>query len=270
MGIQLKISLMVLCIIFALKIEQSETKCYPVQLQISAEFREKAYRKIYAKEVTTTSSSYFNRNFNRVSGAKSKKVSFGVSAKFLKVITGGLSVSGESKRSWDNVVSSLTSGSAYDHHEQVSSVSFNEALTQVYRYVTTVLSIDGEQLKVVEKTYVDSVPIEKSPGLKQLREYAEEYIRYNYGHSSVGQIRRNAYTANKCVEEACVRMVVATRGSCTGTRPPVGWFEEARCCGGAPGCRSTQNVIVHKDWKTLGGRQPTLHGYDDVYEPCIG
>ena len=183
---QKELSVFLLVFILLQTFDNAHTACTSVKLFVKAEYRESSVRETYTHTKITESSSSFKRNYNSVSGSASVSASYG-------------GFSGSASASYNEVTESALAISGSRSEENTNRVTYDPGFNQIIQVITTTVTINGRSAKTTTRDIVDVVAEENSPSLSDLRNHAEEYIRYNFGDIPGGIVRQNTYEATACV-----------------------------------------------------------------------
>jgi len=169
-----------------------------ITLHVFTEFYEQSVKSASSYTKTVRSSSEFKSSLGSL--AVSGSVSASASGGFAGFSAG---FSAEASASYASVKESVESSSKYSETISSEKVEFNTGFLQIIRKIETKLIIDGKIGVVIEKEFVDSVPIAQSLSGAQLKKRGEDYMKNRFSGREVG----NRFTETVCrdcrVESKC-------------------------------------------------------------------
>jgi len=190
-----------------------------VSLSVKVEVLQRSLTSEFTRTIKTTSTESFRNDYKKIAGSLEVgfKVFFGVSA----------------KASFDHVTKQVQKSKNASHVDNQDKKTYNQDLTQIYRKITTSVTINGSMASTEETTWVNTAPTNNPPGQEQLDQQAANYLKKNYcDMNSGGQATGNTYTQERCLVTtyACYNTTNTTiTTNSTTSVPPNSGTEKQKC-----------------------------------------
>ena len=158
-----------------------------ITLRVTAEYHERSLNMSSSYVESIHSSSSFKKTYDKFS---------------MEMSSGGgfKGFSASRSMAFETVKDKTTRTDEYRESIEREMTEYNENFLQIFREVTSEISIDGVSARVVEEIFVDSVPINQTLSPDQLITLAEDYIEYEYGNDDgEGEINGSTFTETVCM-----------------------------------------------------------------------
>lgn len=158
-----------------------------VSLSVKVEVLQRSLTSEFTRTIRTTSTESFRNDYKKIAGS----LELGAKVFF---------VGASAKASFDHVTKQVQKYKNDSHEDNQDKKTYNQALTQIYRKITTSVTINGSMASTEETTWVNTAPTNKPLGQDQLDQQAANYLKKNYcDMNSGGQATGNTYTQERCL-----------------------------------------------------------------------
>ena len=155
-----------------------------ISVRVVTEFFERSI-KLDSKHVKTVSSSKnFKRQYDKLATSSS------ISGRY-----GGFSAAASA--SYEGVTDSASSGEDYKELIKTDITEFQTDVYQIIREIATTVSINGVTATERDEEIVDAQPKDQQLSLVELRQKADEYMRYRFGNNVIHNVYQETTTTCK-------------------------------------------------------------------------
>ena len=152
-----------------------------VSVRVETEFFERSVAKMSSHLKSISSSKHFKSQYDRLA------VSASISGSY-----GGLSAAASA--AYEGVTDSASSGEDYKELVKTDSTEFHENENQIIREITTTVSINGVTAIERDSKIVDAQPKDQELSLAELRQKANEYMKYRFGNNVINNVYEETTT----------------------------------------------------------------------------
>ena len=155
-----------------------------ISVRVVTEFFERSI-KLDSKHVKTVSSSKnFKRQYDKLATSSS------ISGRY-----GGFSAAASA--SYEGVTDSASSGEDYKELIKTDITEFQTDVYQIIREIATTVSINGVTATEHDSKIVDAQPMDQELSLAELRQKANEYMKYRFGNNVTNNVYQETTTTCK-------------------------------------------------------------------------
>ena len=161
-----------------------------VTIRVKVSLYERSIKSSYRHTMNIVSSSSFHKAYESLS----KSANFSASAG----IEGYGGFSSALQMSFNRVTQEVDSSNNYQKSVETLKDDFQPGMLQIYRRTRTTVMIGNKISKIEENDYVDSVPLNQSLSVHQLRTMEVDHLRHHFGHTNKGRIEGSTYVEVSC------------------------------------------------------------------------
>ena len=156
-----------------------------ISIRVETEFHERSVKLMSSHSKSVWSSKKFKRQYDKLATSAS------ISGRYV-------GFSAAVRASYEGVTDSASSGEDYKELVKTDTTEFQTDEYQIVRKITTTVSINGETATERDEEIVDAQPKDQELSLAELRQKANDYMKYTYGNN----VTKNVYeeTTTTCNE----------------------------------------------------------------------
>ena len=152
-----------------------------IRIRVETEFHERSVKLMSSHSKSVWSSKKFKRQYDKLATSAS------ISGRYV-------GFSAAVRASYEGVTDSASSGEDYKELVKTDTTEFQTDEYQIVRKITTTVSINGETATERDEEIVDAQPKDQELSLAELRQKANEYMKYRFGNNVTNNVYNNLQT----------------------------------------------------------------------------